>query len=104
MISQTLLSMEIRRQLRRRRVLFFVTLSVVPVVLAGAWVAFRGQALASELLARLLVTLYLNFLIPFMALFFASGLISEEARSQTLTYLLVRPVSQIGRASCRERV
>ena len=95
MMSMTLIKMELGRQLRRRRIFFFLALASTPVVLAIVWLVYRGESQASELLGRLEVSLYLNLLIPFLALFFASGLISEEARSQTLTYLLVRPISRL---------
>jgi len=95
MISATLLRMEVWRQVRRRRMLFFVLLAASPVMLAVGWMAFKGQSQASELLLTLEVTMYLNLLIPFLALFFASGLVSEEVRAQPLTYLLVRPVSRL---------
>ncbi len=95
MISMTLVHMELRRQLRRKRVLFFACLSAMPIVLSAIWVIFRGQTLAAELLGILSAIFYLNFFIPFMALFFAAGLISEEVRAQTLTYLLVRPISRL---------
>ena len=91
----TIVKMELARQLRRRRVLFFLALAAMPVALAVLWLMFMGQAQASEMLGRLEITLYLYLLVPFMSLFFGSGLISEEVRGQTLTYLLVRPVSRL---------
>ena len=95
MISTTLIRMELVRQLKRRRLAFFLALSAAPPALAIAWLTFRGGAQASELLGRLEVTLYLYLLVPFMSLFFASGLIGEEVQGQTLTYLLVRPISRL---------
>ena len=91
-----IMRIELGRQTRRRRLLFFALLAAAPVVVAAVWVSARGVASAHELLGALFIVTYLHFLIPFTALFFGSGLISEEVGAQTLTYLLVRPVSRLG--------
>ena len=77
--------------------------SLMMAILLGLPVAF-GILFRAVLLARLptevtsadlfgmIVTVYVSFLVPLAALFYATALVADEVEGKTLTYLLTRPV------------
>ncbi len=81
--------------LRTRRAMLAGAVLLAPVAFALYWSLaenLTGDAL--DLWAKLVVLLYLNVVAPLLALLFGATLISAERESQTLVYLLTRPVAR----------
>lgn len=82
---------------RVRKTKIFYLICFIPVVLAliiklnqvlSARTSIEGITIFSELI----ITVYLQFLILILALFFGSSVCSEEVEGKTLTYLTTRPL------------
>ena len=92
----TLYTLTLRQYLRGKRWLVVGLLFLLP---AGMAVLVRATShnvppIALEfLLAHMFIP---QALLPFVALLYASGMILDEQEEQTITYLLVRPDSQVG--------
>jgi ABC-2 type transport system permease protein len=80
---------------RKTKVLFFLTF--LPVVMA-ATIQFiylfnpRGGFNGIYVFSNMIMTSYLQFLIPILALFFGTSVCSDELEGKTLTYLTTRPI------------
>ncbi len=84
------------RQARRTQLLFL--LCFLPVLMALIIKFYQlihtGQAMVpgSYLFKNLIMTLYLQFLIIILSLFYGTSICSEELENKTLPFLLTRPV------------
>jgi ABC-type transport system involved in multi-copper enzyme maturation permease subunit len=81
--------------LRRQRVLLAAGVTLLPVLIPLA-LAFLSKSQFSDdgnvIFIRLSEDVFINVLAPLLALFFATMLIGEDAESQTLPYVLTRPI------------
>jgi ABC-type transport system involved in multi-copper enzyme maturation permease subunit len=81
--------------LRRKRVLLAAALVLGPVLIPLALAFLSTAAFAEEgnrVFVRLVEHLYLDAIAPLLALFFGCMLIGEDVESQTIPYLLTRPL------------
>lgn len=80
---------------RRSRLILAAIITLLPVLLPLA-LAFLSNLRFSpdggETFVRMMEDLYVTILAPVLALFFATMLVGEDVESQTVTYLLTRPV------------
>ena len=80
---------------RKTKVLFL--LSVLPVLMAST-IQFiylfnaRGSFSGIYVFSNMIMTSYLQFLVPILALFYGTSVCSDELEGKTLTYLTSRPV------------
>ena len=81
--------------LRRRGVILAAGLVLSPVVIPLA-LAFLSDSMFAEdgsrIFVRLVEDLYLDAMAPLLALFFGCMLVGEDVESQTMPYLLTRPL------------
>lgn len=79
-----------------RRSLMMAALLGLPVAFAILYRAVLVARLPTQVTApdlyAVIVTVYIGFLVPLAALFYATALIADEVEGKTLTYLLTRPV------------
>jgi ABC-2 type transport system permease protein len=79
-----------------RRSLMMAVLLGLPVAFGILYRAVLVAKLPTEVTAAdlygIIVTVYIRFLVPLAALFYATALIADEVEGKTLTYLLTRPV------------
>ncbi len=87
-------SLTLRYLLATRRVLATAAVASIPVVLAASLAAARVQAFDILLFQVLMVPLFLQVVLIFVALVPAVALLREEVEDNTLPYLLVRPLSK----------
>lgn len=81
--------------LRRRGVLLAAVLSLTPVIIPLALAFFSSTPFSEDgnrIFVRLVETVYLMTLAPLLALFFGCMLIGEDVESQTIPFLLTRPL------------
>jgi ABC-type transport system involved in multi-copper enzyme maturation permease subunit len=80
---------------RRHRAILAAALALVPVLMPLA-LAFLSDAQfgedGSKVFSGMVRYLYIEAITPLFALFFACMLIGEDVESQTITYLLTRPI------------
>jgi ABC-2 type transport system permease protein len=81
-----------------RRSLMMALLLGLPVVFGVLYRAVLVARLPTQVTAAdlygVIVTVYVRFLVPLAALFYATALIADEVEGKTLTYLLTRPVQR----------
>lgn len=81
--------------LRRQRVLLAAGVTLLPVLIPLA-LAFLSKSQFSDdgnvIFIRLCEDVYINVLAPLLALFFATMLVGEDAETQTLPFMLTRPI------------
>jgi ABC-type transport system involved in multi-copper enzyme maturation permease subunit len=81
-----------------RRSLLMAALLGLPVVFGILYrvvlVAKLPTQVTADDLYGVIVTVYIRFLVPLAALFYATALIADEVEGKTLTYLLTRPVQR----------
>jgi ABC-2 type transport system permease protein len=81
-----------------RRSLLMAALLGLPVVFGVLYRAVLVAKLPTQVTAAdlygIIVTVYIRFLVPLAALFYATALIADEVEGKTLTYLLTRPVQR----------
>jgi ABC-2 type transport system permease protein len=79
-----------------RRSLVMAALLGLPIAFSILYRAVLVAKLPTEVTAAdlygVIVTVYIRFLIPLAALFYATALVADEVEGKTLTYLLTRPV------------
>lgn len=79
-----------------RRSLMMAALLGLPVAFGILYRAFLAAKLPTQVTAAdlygVIVTVYIRFLVPLAALFYATALIADEVEGKTLTYLLTRPI------------
>ena len=79
-----------------RRSLLMAALLGLPIAFAILYRAVLVAKLPTEVTAAdlygVIVTVYIRFLVPLAALFYATALVADEVEGKTLTYLLTRPV------------
>ena len=79
--------------LRTKRVLLYVTVLLLPLLFSlYVWLGPPSYTETLYLWGIIFVVAYLNFIVPFAALFYGSTLVSPEQEARTLTYLVTRPV------------
>lgn len=80
---------------RRSRLILAAVITLLPVLLPLA-LAFLSNLRFSpdgqETFVRMMEDLYVSILAPVLALFFATMLVGEDVESQTVAYILTRPV------------
>ena len=81
-----------------RRSLLMAALLGLPVAFGILYRAVLVAKLPTQVTAAdlygVIVTVYIRFLVPLAALFYATALIADEVEGKTLTYLLTRPVQR----------
>lgn len=88
-----------------RRTAFMAAVLIVPVALAvGGRIALTSGLVplrvngvpvdGAGLVGLMAWALYLRFIVPVLAAFYATGLIAEDVESRTITYLFTRPLSR----------
>jgi len=81
--------------LRRRNAVLAAAVALTPVLIPLA-LAFLSEAAYAEdgslIFKRMVEALYLTAIAPLLALFFGSMLIGEDVESQTIPYVLTRPI------------
>lgn len=81
-----------------RRSLMMALLLGLPVAFGVLYRAVLVAKLPTQVTADdlygVIVTVYIRFLVPLAALFYATALIADEVEGKTLTYLLTRPVQR----------
>jgi ABC-type transport system involved in multi-copper enzyme maturation permease subunit len=81
-----------------RRSLMMALLLGLPVVFGVLYRSVPVAKLPTQVTAAdlygVIVTVYIRFLVPLAALFYATALIADEVEGKTLTYLLTRPVQR----------
>jgi ABC-type transport system involved in multi-copper enzyme maturation permease subunit len=81
--------------LRRRRVVLAAAVVLSPVIVPLALAFLSATAFAEDgnrIFVNLVESLYLKAMAPLLALFFGCMLIGEDVESETIPYLLTRPV------------
>lgn len=79
--------------LRTRRVFLYVVVLLLPLGFSlYVWLGPQAYTETLYLWGIIFVVAYLNFIIPFVALFHGTALIGPEHEAQTLAYLVTRPV------------
>jgi len=81
--------------LRRSRLILAAAIALLPVLLPPA-LAFLSRtpfaALGDVTFVRMMEDLYVGILAPVLALFFAGMLVGEDVETQTIAYILTRPL------------
>jgi len=81
--------------LRRRNAVLAAAVTLTPVLIPLA-LAFLSEAVYAEdgsrIFKQMVERLYLGVIAPMLGLFFASMLIGEDVESQTIPYVLTRPI------------
>jgi ABC-type transport system involved in multi-copper enzyme maturation permease subunit len=81
-----------------RRSLMMAALLGLPVAFGILYRAVLVARIPTQVTADdlygVIVTVYLRFLVPLAALFYATALIADEVEGKTLTYLLTRPIQR----------
>jgi ABC-2 type transport system permease protein len=90
----TLFWLTLRQQSRGLRLVSFAVLFCLPAVFAAASHLFHWKVTNAELEWSLVFAFIANALVPLLTLLFAGGMIQNEIEEQTLTYLVVRPLSK----------
>jgi ABC-2 type transport system permease protein len=86
----------LRQHLHGKRWIVLTALFLTPALLAGLVRATASDA-QGILLEFLLIFMFIpQALLPLVALLYGSGIIQDEQEEQTLTYLLMRPMSKWG--------
>jgi ABC-2 type transport system permease protein len=81
-----------------KKTLFVLFISVLILGLSALGKIFliynwiRAPLTAAQILATLMSTAVIHFLVVFVSLFYGTALVSEEVEGKTLTYLFVRPI------------
>lgn len=81
--------------LRQRRVILGGIVTLIPVIIPVAMSFFSSGAFADEggpVFVKMMELLYLKAIIPLLALFFGCMLIGEDIESQTMPFMLTRPL------------
>jgi ABC-2 type transport system permease protein len=86
-----------KQELKSKRTKIFVALSLIPVVimLLAKVVEMsnpRGDVTAEAVFSRVLLVVYIQLLIPILALLFGSIIINEEIDHKTLVFLSTSPI------------
>jgi len=87
------------RSARSKKIRLFFIISMVPVVvLLVAKILEIAQPSArisaEEIFSRILLVIYIQLLLPIMALFFGSSIVQEEVENRTLVFLTTAPISR----------
>ena len=87
----------VRNQIRNRRMIWMILLSLVPVVTCVALSALRPLMKDSDLalaplFPQMIQVMYLHFMLPLLCLFVGTSAIADEVKDRTLPYLIIRPV------------
>jgi ABC-2 type transport system permease protein len=90
----TVVRITVARQSRGGRLLVIALLFSLPIILAILTRRFQASYRASEAEAVLIWGLLFQALVPLTALLFAAGMVQDDVEEQTLTYLLIRPISR----------
>jgi ABC-2 type transport system permease protein len=88
----TLFALTLRQHIRGRRLLIMAGLFLLPVGLAVFASQFQDRREQNEF--AIVLSMIPVALAPLTALLYASGMIQDEIEDQTLTYLLIRPISK----------
>jgi ABC-2 type transport system permease protein len=86
-----------RAALKAKRTRVFILLGLVPVVLMSAVRIMESAGSLSagssgDFFAKVMLSLFFQLLVPVLALFFGSTIVSEELDNKTLVYLTTVPV------------
>jgi len=90
----TVVRITVARQSRGGRLLVVALLFCLPIAMAIVTQRFQFPYRADQAEQLLIFGLIFQALIPLTALIFAAGMVQDDVEEQTLTYLLVRPVSR----------
>jgi ABC-2 type transport system permease protein len=92
--SWTLYALTLRQHLHGRRWIAAALLFLLPAGLAIV-IRLTGSSVPSRFLEFVLLWILVpQALLPLVALLYASGIVQDEQEEQTITYLLVRPISK----------
>ena len=90
---RALFRLALLQQLRTKRILLTLLVLVLPLLLTLYWALGTGaQRHVQDLWGILFITMFLQGVIPFIALLHAATVVRGEAEEGTLTYLVTRPV------------
>lgn len=82
--------------LRSRKTIWIVLLAFIPVAFSLLlWVirwTIKADISMTPIFSQIGVILFLRFLLPLISVFVGTSIISDEIETQTLPYLLVRPI------------
>lgn len=90
----TLFWLTFRRLISSKRGLATAALAAVPLILAIALALGGVEGFDIVLLQRVLIPLEFQVVVVFVALVHATALVREEIEDETITYLLLRPLSK----------
>ncbi len=83
---------------QRQRLRLPVALGLLPALVAGVGVLLQRAGIVvvqgSDVLAQIVGTIYVQFLVVLLPLVHGTALVAQEAEARTLVYLLVRPLSR----------
>ncbi len=96
-----LYALTVRQHLHGKRWLVLGALFLLPGLLAGLIRATTDELRPGMLEFLFVFMLIPQALLPLVALLYGSGIIQDEQEDQTLTYLLIRPISKWA-ALCRQ--
>ncbi|MFH1740230.1 MAG: ABC transporter permease [bacterium] len=87
-----------KRSVFRKRCLILLAICLLPVLAAILWRVLappgRHGPTAYQMYASLMVTSFLQFLVPIVPLFLGTAAINDEIEEKTLMFLFLRPVSK----------
>ena len=81
--------------LRQRRVILGGIVTLIPVIIPVSMSLFSGTQFAeagAPVFVKMMGLLYLKAIVPLLALFFGCMLIGEDIESQTMPFMLTRPM------------
>lgn len=87
-----LYQLSLRQQVRGRRWIGMLILSLLPMLIAVIIRSSDPFASPKGMEFGLILMLIPQGLLPLLALVYASGIVQDEQEDQTLTYLLIRPI------------
>ena len=80
---------------RRTRLFFFVSLLPVLILLVAKLIEVVNPdagVSATDLISKILLMIYIQLLLPILALFFGTSIVHEEVENKTLVFLTTSPV------------
>jgi len=83
--------------LRRQRLVLAAVVTLLPVLIPLAMAFMSSSQFADDgakTFVGLVESVHINVLAPLLALFFACMLVGEDAETQTISYILTRPISR----------
>jgi ABC-2 type transport system permease protein len=86
-----------KQELKAKRTKVFFLLSFLPIliVLIAKIIEISspyGKGTSAQVFTQVVLTIYIQLLIPILALFFGSGIVNEEVENKTLVFLTTAPI------------